>query len=47
MEKMNFAPVPEDDISRYVPAIEIIGYGVEVRDILSPMHAEYELKRNH
>ena len=47
MEKINFAPVPEDEIFRYVPAIEIIGYGMEVRDILRPIHAGYELTRNH
>ena len=47
MEKMNFAPVPEDEISRYVPVIEIIGYGIELRDIFSPIHAGYELTRNH
>jgi len=47
MEKMNSAPVPEDEISRYVSVIEIIGYGMEVRDILSPIHAGYELTPNH
>ena len=47
MEKMNFAQVPEDEISRYVPLIEIIGYGMEVRDIFRPIHVGYELTRNH
>ena len=44
---MNSAPVPEDETSRYVPVIEIIGYGMEARDIFSPIHVGYELTRNH
>ena len=47
MEKINFAPVPEDEISRYVPVIEITGYGMEVHDIFRPIHVGYELTRNH
>jgi len=44
---MNSAPGLDEEMSRHVLTIEIIGYGREVWDIFSAIHAVHEVSRNY